>query len=191
MSHSQLLSCALALLVLSSPSFARHHNSNIQYDDYNYEQYLYDPNSSTAQENFCPNGPHRPHPNCPDYNQRPQYPSYPHHPRPPHYPEQNHNPAFNGSIRACVAFEQADTTYSPDMPLTVSILDGLVLAEHYRIYLQGDLNELYVVFNHPNSRTPVILPLKHRKNLSTAATVLNDLQGNSWRISRTWKRCMR
>lgn len=163
---------------------------------------------------LCPyndgKGHHRPHPNCPEFAHGgeypdyadPNYPNYGHHPRPPRPPRPpvmppganpdyypGPNPNFARSIRACIAYERPDGTYSKDFPITVDLLDGLVLANQYRLYVDGGINDLFVVFNTQNQRYPTILPLNHRKSLSTAATVLTDLQGQNWRISRTWKRC--
>lgn len=67
------------------------------------------------------------------------------------------------------------------------------LYETLGISPERNYNNLYVVFNgfSHSYRDNVILPLKHRRSLSSAAIVLQDLQGRSWRISSSWRRCTR
>lgn len=174
------------------------HHSRPESDNFGYGRDRYygqeRPRPYDKQDEVDPNFSY---PNYPEF----AYPNRPHPihpPRPPHHPSypghgghRPSNPAFNGAIRACVAFEQSDGTYSKDLPLSVDILDGLALSRSYRIDVNGNFNDLYIVFAHPQMRTHVIVPLEHRKNLSTASTVLNDIHGNTWRLSRTWKRCLR
>ena len=131
----------------------------------------------------------------PDYG-RPDYrPDYdrPRPPRPPRPDYRPNNPALNGSINACLSFEQPDGTWSIDRPVKVDIIDGMRLYETLGISPERNYNNLYVVFNgfSHSYRDNVILPLKHRRSLSSAAIVLQDLQGRSWRISSSWRRCTR
>lgn len=189
----------------------RHHNQdNFEYGrDRYYGQERPYPNRPICPYNDG-TGHHKPHPNCPEYNYPQGYPNHGHFPSPPyppitpphpeypkpplHYPDDIYgpsSPAFKGSVRACIAFEKADGSYSRDYPITVDIVDRMMLADRYRIFVDGDYNNLFVVFYSPNLRIPNVLPMLHRKSLGSAATVLSDLQGHNWRISRTWKRCTR
>lgn len=97
---------------------------------------------------------------------------------------------MGGTIRACISAQDARGAWGPDEPVRVSIIDGWALRQIVG-RSQGDgVDELYVLINWGRGGRTV-LPLEQRTGLSTAASVLQDTAGNSWRISRTWQRCMR
>lgn len=97
---------------------------------------------------------------------------------------------MGGTISACISAQDARGAWGPDEPVRVSIIDGWALRQIVGRPQGGGVDELYVLINWGRGGRTV-LPLEQRTGLSTAATVLQDTAGNSWRISRTWRRCMR
>lgn len=123
----------------------------------------------------------------PDYS-RPGY---------PHRPSQGRPFSFRGTINACIAEERTGGGWSNEMPVTITLTDGFALMryglfrpqDNNRQNLSGD--DLFIVVDWNGYQEPALIPLGNRSALSTAATVLKDMSGKSWRISRTWRRCSR
>lgn len=158
-----------------------------------------------------PNRPHRPNYNDPYYNDdyfnqpprpgygrpdyRPNHPSYNHgngmhRPYPPAYRPPMHRPypPAGTTVRACVAVEKPDGSYTRDRPEHVIITDGHGIYSRYDYLPDGSLDNLFVLLNdHGHTR---IIPLHNRTSLSKAPTILEDITGRyRYRISSTWRRC--
>lgn len=96
--------------------------------------------------------------------------------------------AMSGTIGACISAQDQNGRWGPDEPVRVTLYDGYGLGQMGIRAPNNSLDELHVLINWGRGRITLI-PLGTRPGLSTAATVLQDTEGNSWRISRTWRRC--
>lgn len=98
-------------------------------------------------------------------------------------------PQFYTSICACAAFQKEDHSWSDSYRVELGYYDGWHLGRVVRGF-RSNSNDLFAVFFwEPN--TPVIVNLQNRPGLSPASTVVKDIDGNSWRISRGWNHCSR
>lgn len=126
------------------------------------------------------NGMHRPYP--------PAHRPYPPAHRPPHPPMHRPYPPAGTTVRACVAIERNDGSFTRDRPEHVIITDGHGIYSRFDFMPDGSLDNLFVLLNdHGHTR---IIPLLNRPSLSKAPMVLEDITGRTrYRISSTWRRC--
>lgn len=105
---------------------------------------------------------------------------------PHHYPV---TPKFYTSISACAAFQQQDHSWTDSYKVELGYYDGWHLGGVVRGF-NGRSDDLFAVFFwQPN--VPVIVNLQNRAGFTNATIVVKDVDGNNWRISRSWKQCDR
>lgn len=94
-----------------------------------------------------------------------------------------------GTINACAAYQDQNNRWSDDFRIELSYYDGDHLSRLMRSYRYNN-SHLYAVF-YIGPRDPIIIDLQTRPGFSTSATTIQDVEGNRWRISRSWQRCSR
>lgn len=101
----------------------------------------------------------------------------------------NPMPQFFTSISACAAYQDESNRWSDSYRVELGYYDGWHLARMVRGF-RGNSDDLFAVFIW-SPGTPVIVNLQNRPGLSTASTVVRDVEGRNWRLSRTWRNCSR
>lgn len=99
-------------------------------------------------------------------------------------------PQFYGTINACAAFQDANNRWTNDFRIELSYYDGDHLSRFVHNFRRAAPDKLYAVFLW-GPRDPVIIDMQTRPGFSTASTTVRDIEGNTWRISRSWGRCSR
>ena len=136
--------------------------------------------------NYNPNyGPH--HGN--NYNPNNYYPNQ----AGPNYIPQgpSYGMGRQGGIAACIAAKTSASSWGDDMPVSVTMVDGYGLSAVTGGMLRRNLEDLYLIVNWGRGQSSTVLELGNRDGFNRGAMVLKDIQGQEWRISRTWRRCSR
>ena len=95
---------------------------------------------------------------------------------------------LQGTVNVCASYQKADNSWSPRYRATVSYMDGAHLNRLMYGRMHAADDDLFAIIVWRRGE-PTIIDLQQRQGLSTAATVLKDMQGKTWQISRTWRRC--
>lgn len=167
----------------NNDSYQRSNNSNFNANaqsNYNNQGANFNQNSNGAYNNsnlantpstanYGPNG----FPNNDPYYGRPNY----------------YQRAALSQFSLCYAFQDNNKNWSPNYRGEGALLDGY--------HLNGVLpnanfrdDSLFLVLPIRN-QNPVIIDMQQRQGLSTVPTVLEDINGVSWRVSRTLRNCIR
>lgn len=95
---------------------------------------------------------------------------------------------LQGTVNVCASYQKADKSWSPRYRAMVAYMDGAHLNKlmYGRIHAADD--DLFAIIVWRRGE-PTVIDLQQRQGLSTAATVLKDMKGKTWQISRTWRRC--